>query len=429
MGAGGGNLANLIAQLGPSGDIHPSAAMIRGESTFSARRGGKKKSKSAAKLAEPPAMEKGKALQRPQGFDALDLYYPLLKANDRTLVLHNLLSATGHGKSKKYVHDWRVQFEKIYPKPTLWALARGLAERVHTLDQMMPAKPAKTKVGSGGSPQKENERNNASAKGEGDAKEDASEDTKPAASIGPLSGELLDTLKTFFLAYLGKEGHKAMLEAVQSTESQSGLTCGVCADDFDAGDTVACNGEEDIHFYCKQCLASYCTMTVQSGAVSGMECPMPNCNALFATHDIKSTLSDWDILTIERREDSRDRRVAMAAKAMLHCECGMVAVVTEEDMGDGRVACPGEDCGRRYCAKCGNADHGKDSCPPPAETMQWLNDNSKECPNCKQRVEKNGGCDHMTCQPPGGCGHEWWWSCGCPYRGAHKCGQKSGGGF
>ena len=58
-------------------------------------------------------------------------------------------------------------------------------------------------------------------------------------------------------------------------------------------------------------------------------------------------------------------------------------------------------------------------------TMQWLNDNSKECPNCKQRVEKNGGCDHMTCRPPGGCGHEWWWSCGCPYRGAHKCGQKS----
>jgi len=134
-------------------------------------------------------------------------------------------------------------------------------------------------------------------------------------------------------------------------------------------------------------------------------------------------LPEWDILMIEHREDGRDRRVALGGEAILHCECGVVAVVTKEDMGDGRITCPGEGCGKRYCAKCGNDDHGKEPCPPPAETLQWLGKNSKPCPNCKNPIEKNGGCDHMTCRPPMGCGHEFWFSCGCNYRGKHTCGK------
>jgi ariadne-1 len=37
---------------------------------------------------------------------------------------------------------------------------------------------------------------------------------------------------------------------------------------------------------------------------------------------------------------------------------------------------------------------------------------TKSCPECKQAIEKNGGCDHMTCR----CGHEFWWTSLRPYR-------------
>ena len=382
------------------------------------------------------------------------MYYPRLKANDRTLILHNMLSSTANSKqyTKKFVHDWRVKFEKGNAKATLWSLAKALSEEITRLevdlDQKMPAR----KVKSGGNQrQKENKPLgnaeptssnaddrpvspvpvgiyqkkgmvvvSATAGSKGDAKDEI--DKKPTAPIGPLSGEVLDTLETYFLAHLGRASHNAMLGAIQPTESPpDGLTCSICAEDFDASDTVACTGD-DIHFMCKPCLASYCTVTVQSGPIQSMSCPMPKCNSLFATHDVKSTLSEWDVLMITHREDSRNRRVALAAKAMLHCECGTVAIITEEDMGDGRIACPGKGCGRRFCAKCGNDDHGKELCPPPAETVQWLDKNSKECPNCKNRIQKNGGCDHMTCQPPGGCGYEFWWTCGCPYR-SHSHGR------
>jgi hypothetical protein len=415
---------------------------------------------SSSKIEETTAMTKGKKMQLPHGYEAIDMYYPRLKASDRTLVLHNLVSH--FGCTKKFVHDWRVKFEQNHSKSTLWELAKGLSEEIarlgkdvdatnDSLDQKLPANPMDGKENkptsnnlhsadhtedtdeasiisfvsrSYGMHKKKQKTGDSLLERVEDKLDNCANhepDKKLTASIGPLSGSVIDTLTIYFNAHLEQRHHKAMLEAIEPvTDSDSTLSCCICSDEFEAKDTVACCGE-DIHFYCKPCLASYCTVTVQSGPVQSMSCPMPDCKSLFATHDIKSILSKYDILNIEHRENSRDRRVALAAKAMLHCECGMVAIITEEDMGNGRIECPGDGCGKRFCAKCGNDDHGQGSCPPPVETVQWLDAHSKQCPNCSNRIEKNGGCDHMTCHPPGGCGYEFWWTCGCPYKEGHKC--------
>lgn len=37
-------------------------------------------------------------------------------------------------------------------------------------------------------------------------------------------------------------------------------------------------------------------------------------------------------------------------------------------------------------------------------------------PNCGRKITKVGGCDHMICKPPGGCGFEFCWSCLAPYK-------------
>jgi len=36
----------------------------------------------------------------------------------------------------------------------------------------------------------------------------------------------------------------------------------------------------------------------------------------------------------------------------------------------------------------------------------------KDCPKCHAQIEKNGGCDHMTCR----CGHEFYWTTLLPFR-------------
>ena len=50
--------------------------------------------------------------------------------------------------------------------------------------------------------------------------------------------------------------------------------------------------------------------------------------------------------------------------------------------------------------------------------MQWLDENSRRCPGCATAIEKQEGCDQMTCaKVAGGCGHEFCWKCGADYDG------------
>ena len=38
--------------------------------------------------------------------------------------------------------------------------------------------------------------------------------------------------------------------------------------------------------------------------------------------------------------------------------------------------------------------------------------NTKKCPVCHKPIEKNQGCNHMTCKAAaGGCGYEFCWMC------------------
>jgi hypothetical protein len=57
-----------------------------------------------------------------------------------------------------------------------------------------------------------------------------------------------------------------------------------------------------------------------------------------------------------------------------------------------------------------------------AETDEWLRRNTKPCPRCKVRIEKNGGCRHMTCKNAD-CGHEFFWCCLRAYRSQEEARQ------
>ena len=50
------------------------------------------------------------------------------------------------------------------------------------------------------------------------------------------------------------------------------------------------------------------------------------------------------------------------------------------------------------------------------ESDLWLKVNTKNCPKCKVRIEKNMGCMHMTCKK---CKYEFCWLCMGDYK-KHK---------
>jgi len=81
-------------------------------------------------------------------------------------------------------------------------------------------------------------------------------------------------------------------------------------------------------------------------------------------------------------------------------------------------------CSFSFCFSCQYEAHAPASCDQvklwqkkcndDSETGHWLGANTKDCPRCSVLVEKNGGCNHMTCRQ---CSHEWCWMCNKPWKG------------
>ena len=75
-------------------------------------------------------------------------------------------------------------------------------------------------------------------------------------------------------------------------------------------------------------------------------------------------------------------------------------------------------CGYSFCFGCSHADHQPapcgivnkwlKKCEDDSETANWISAHTKECPRCQSTIEKNGGCNHMTCRK---CKHEFCWMC------------------
>jgi len=61
---------------------------------------------------------------------------------------------------------------------------------------------------------------------------------------------------------------------------------------------------------------------------------------------------------------------------------------------------------------CGVAKMWLKKCRDDSETANWIKSNTKECSNCQSTIEKNGGCNHMTCKK---CKHEFCWVCMGPW--------------
>ena len=97
-----------------------------------------------------------------------------------------------------------------------------------------------------------------------------------------------------------------------------------------------------------------------------------------------------------------------------------------------RVRCT---CNNPFCFRCGSEAHDPCTCQQlqtwnlkcqdESETANWILANTKKCPECMTRIEKNQGCNHMTCKI---CKFEFCWICngswashGADSGGYYKC--------
>lgn len=81
--------------------------------------------------------------------------------------------------------------------------------------------------------------------------------------------------------------------------------------------------------------------------------------------------------------------------------------------GGGHTFCVACKCCEVHApAPCDLVRTWQKKCDDDSETMNWLSAHTQDCPQCKCTIEKNGGCNHMTCR---GCKWEFCWVCGGPW--------------
>ena len=111
------------------------------------------------------------------------------------------------------------------------------------------------------------------------------------------------------------------------------------------------------------------------------------------------------------------------------------------DGENGRLALCGK-CSFSFCKECNAAWHGLSPCANLATrwrsadaagkallrekygarvveevaNAEWVLQHTKPCPNCHTHIQKNGGCNHITCRH---CNFEWCWLCSCKYQPGH----------
>lgn len=194
--------------------------------------------------------------------------------------------------------------------------------------------------------------------------------------------------------------------------------CSICYSD----------SEEDLfslecqHQFCKSCWQDYIIhQIVTQGHAQNIVCPKFQCK----------TLVDEEI--IFKFLENNDSVKHLYEKIMFN---------SFVDNNPRARWCPGQNCGRiihatsltssynyaqlitcshcqtSFCFHCGESWHDPIKCylliqwkkklTDDNQNLIWLKINTKKCPKCQIDIEKNGGCDHMTCR---NCSHEFCWIC------------------
>lgn len=214
-----------------------------------------------------------------------------------------------------------------------------------------------------------------------------------------------------------------------------GFTCEICCDDEEPETYALKCG----HRYCVDCYRQYLAHKIKDeGEAARIQCPTSGCKRIVDSKSLEMlvtpeveeryvaylyALVGWRcshkvfrykvLLTRTYVDDKENLKWCPAPSCEFAVQCG----VKKKDLA--RIV-PTVDCAchHHFCFGCTLNDHQPTpcglvkkwikKCEDDSETANWISANTKECAKCNSTIEKNGGCNHMTCRK---CKHEFCWMC------------------
>jgi len=193
--------------------------------------------------------------------------------------------------------------------------------------------------------------------------------------------------------------------------SKSLRECGLCC--LSLPMEMVFTGLECGDFYCTQCWTEYLTTKIMDeGASQMIECP--GCNIVVDDQTVMKLITDPGVK--QKYQHLITNSFVQCNKFIRWCPSPNCTYAIKVQHVEARlVKCK---CSHEFCFSCTENWHEpvscnlikkwKLKCQDDSETSNWLIVNTKECPKCSATIEKNGGCNHMTCKA---CKADFCWLC------------------
>ncbi|CUM68176.1 uncharacterized protein PRCAT00005894001 [Priceomyces carsonii] len=217
-----------------------------------------------------------------------------------------------------------------------------------------------------------------------------------------------------------------------SNESQ--FTCVICCETYKSCRTYSLTCS---HKFCINCYYEYLVNSLHRGML--IRCIDSNCSLTIPHEDIEEIISakrsPGDIVVAKKPLNLNSLLIANAKVYiksqkinMKWCpvpDCNSLSQLLKGNVsvieGDNDISkIPMVMCasGHQFCFACQYENHLPcpcwivkmwiKKCEDDSETANWIQANTQICPKCNSSIEKNGGCNHMTCS---NCHYEFCWIC------------------
>ncbi|ODM93809.1 E3 ubiquitin-protein ligase arih1 [Orchesella cincta] len=174
------------------------------------------------------------------------------------------------------------------------------------------------------------------------------------------------------------------------------------------------------HCFCSDCSYQYINTRIsENGLQSSIQCPESKCNVLLKEDYIKNVMKA-DLEAVKRYDRLLINDYVTRNRHLEFCpgeRCDAIWKL-EADGVPWNFKEVGCNCKETFCFSCNKTWHFPLSCKlhqlwmkrlsDESENSSWIVANTKPCPKCTSSIQKNGGCNHMTCRK---CHHQFCWLC------------------
>mmetsp|Transcript_11209 Transcript_11209/g.27549 ORF Transcript_11209/g.27549 Transcript_11209/m.27549 type:complete len:536 (-) Transcript_11209:233-1840(-) len=220
--------------------------------------------------------------------------------------------------------------------------------------------------------------------------------------------------------YVEGDGGNKAAKANRRTRASSKLRhCEICMDEdgFEPSEMMSmpCG-----HEFCETCWYGFVHNALEKGPLCVHEtCPQAGCNEVITEEEVARAAPDLLPKFVSYQLKSFVETYGMTRWCPgPGCEQVALAPGSGGIFADGIGVAKCNKCETCFCLKCGEEPHApvtckdlamwQEKCRNESETANWILANTKPCPKCSSRIEKNQGCNHMTCSS---CKHHFCWIC------------------